>query len=195
MGIEIESTQRYSYVQGKHGLKFMLGIIMILILSNLLANYHNYLIVAPFTIAALGGIIYWKYRIYKLITAFEYVALNIYLIVFILSIFIPEVNTFKDSRYTLLFFSLFWLTTWLINKPIAFGFMRHDYRSDYTRTKLFNSMCGGLTFIWGMIFLIVAILSFSLIRSYSSLTYYLAVLGLYLSYYYPNSYIKGTIDK
>ncbi len=195
MGIEIESAQRYQYVQGKHGLKFMLAILMVLILSNLLANYHNYLIVAPLTLAAIGGIVYWKYRFYKLITVFEYVILGAYFVIFVLSIFIPEFNAFKDSRYTLSFFSVFWLVTWLINKPIAFGFMRHDYRTDYTRTKLFKSMCGGLTFIWGMIFFVVAILSFTLIRSYSSLSYYLAVLGLYLSYYYPNSYIKGTIDK
>ncbi len=195
MGIEIESTPRYQYVQGKHGLKFMLAIIMILILSNLLANYHNYLIVAPTTLVLLGGIIYWKYRIYKFITIFEYVTLGIYAIISILSIFIPELNTFKDSRYTLLFFAMFWLMTWLINIPIAFNYIKYDYRTDYTRTKLFKSMCGGLTFIWGMIFLIVALLSFSLIRSYSSLSYYLAILGLYLTYYYPNSYIKGTIDK
>ncbi len=195
MGIEIESAQRYKFVQGKHGLKFMLAIIMVLILSNLLANYHNYLIIAPLTIVVLGGIIYWKYRIYKVINILEYLTIGLYVVILLLSIFIPEVNTIKDSTYTLLFFSIFWLGTWLFNKPVAFSYMRHDYRLDYTRTKLFKSMCGGLTFIWGMIFFIVAILSISLTRSYSSLSYYLAILGLYLTYYYPNSYIKGTIDK
>ncbi|MCK5762034.1 MAG: hypothetical protein KAH16_03955, partial [Candidatus Izimaplasma sp.] len=195
MGIEIESTQRYKFVQGKHGLKFMLGIIMILILSNLFGNYHNLIIIAPITFALLGGLIYWKYRIYDVITVFEYLIIAIYFILSILSIFIPELNTFKDSRYTLIFFSAFWLVTWIISKPTAFGYIRHDYRTDYTRTKLFNSMCGGLTFIWGMIFLIIAASSFILIRSYASLTYYLAIFGLFLTYYYPNSYIKGTIDK
>ena len=195
MGIEIESSQRYKFVQGKLGLKFMLAIIMVLVLSNLLANYHNYLIIAPITIVFLTGIIYWKYRIYKLITAFEYIIIGLYFVILILSIFIPAVNTYKDSTYTLLFFSIFWLGTWLVNKPIAFSYMRHDYRLDYTRTKLFKSMCGGLTFIWGMIFLIIAILSISMITSYSSLSYYLAILGLYLTYSYPNSYIKGSIDK
>jgi hypothetical protein len=195
MGIEIESTQRYSYVQGKYGLKFMLAILMVITLSNLLANYHNYIIVAPATFVFLAGIIYWKYRIYKIISVFEYVIVSIYFILFILSIFIPELNTFKDSRYTLLFFSIFWLFTWLINKPVAFLFIRHDYRPDYTRTKLFKSMCGGLTFIWGMIFLVITISSIVLDRSFSSLTYYLAILGLFLTYFYPNSYVKGTIDK
>ncbi len=195
MGIEIESAQRYTYVQGKHGLKFMLAIMMVLILSNLLANYHNYLIIAPVTVVVLSGILYWKYRIYKLITIFEYTTVGLYFIIFSLSIFLPIVNTFKDSTFTLLFFAFFWLGTWLINKPVVFSYMRHDYRIDYTRTKLFKSMCGGLTFIWGMIFLIVAILSIFFNRSYSSLSYYLAILGLYLTYYYPNSYIKGTIDK
>jgi prolycopene isomerase len=195
MGIEIESSQRFKYVQGKHGLKFMLGIIMVLILSNLLANYHNYLIVAPTTIVALAGIIYWKYRIFKVITIFEYLTVGLYFTILMLSIFIPAINTYKDSTYTLLFFTVFWLGAWLINKPVAYSYMRHDYRRDYIRTKLFKSMCGGLTFIWGMIFFIIAILSISMIRSYSSLSYYLAILGLYLTYYYPNSYIKGSIDK
>jgi len=195
MGIEIESAQRYEYVQGKLGLKFMLALLMVLVISNLLSNYHNYLITAPITLVIIAGIIYWKYRIYKLPTIFEYVIVGVYFIIFILSIFIPEVNTYKDSVYTLLFFSIFWLGSWLISKPTAFEYIRHDYRTDYTRTKLFKSMCGGLTFIWGMIFLIIAILSFTLIRSYSSLSYYLAIIGLYLTYYYPNSYIKGTIDK
>jgi len=195
MGIEIESTQRYSHVQGKYGLKFMLAILMVITLSNLLANYHNYIIVAPITFVLLAGIVFWKYRIYKLVNVFEYIIVSLYLILFILSIFIPELNTFKDSRYTLLFFSVLWLFTWLINKPVAFIFIRHDYRPDYTRTKLFKSMCGGLTFIWGMIFLIITIASLVLIKSYSSLTYYLAILGLFLTYFYPNSYIKGTINK
>ncbi len=195
MGIEIESLPRYKFVQGKHGLKFMLAIIMTLVLSNLLANYHEYLIVAPATIVVLSGIIYWKYRMYKVITLFEYLIVGLYLVIFGLSIFIPEVNNYKDSTYTLLFFTVYWLSTWLMSKPVAFSYMRHDYRADYTRTKLFISMCGGLTFIWGMIFFIIAILSISLIRSYSSLSYYLAILGLYLTYYYPNSYIKGSIDK
>ena len=103
MGIEIESLQRYKYVQGKHGLKFMLAIIMVLILSNLLANYHNYVIVAPLTLVSLVGIIYWKYTFYKLITVFEYLITSMYFILSITSIFIVEVNTFKDSSYTLLF--------------------------------------------------------------------------------------------
>ncbi|MCK5762412.1 MAG: hypothetical protein KAH16_05900, partial [Candidatus Izimaplasma sp.] len=195
MGIEIESSQRYKYVQGKHGLKFMLAIIMVLILSNLLANYHNYLIIAPITIVALAGVIYWKYRIYKVITIFEYLTVGLYFVILMLSIFIPEVNTYKDSTYTLLFFTVFWLGAWTINIPVAYSYMRHDYRRDYIRTKLFKSMCGGLTFIWGIIFLIIAILSIYVSRSYSSLSYYLAIFGLYLTYYYPNSYIKGTIDK
>ncbi len=195
MGIEIEGTERYLHVQGKHGLEFMLGILMVLILSNLLANYHNYLVVAPITFLSLSGLVYWKYRIYRLVTVFEIAIIVLYFTLFILSLFIPELNVFKDSKYTLLFLSLVWLTTWLISKPIAFDYIRHDYRADYTRTKLFKSMCGGLTFIWGMIFLIIAVLSFTIIRSYSSLSYYLAILGLYLTYFYPNSYIKGTIDK
>ena len=195
MGIEIEIATRYKFVQGKHGLKFMLAILMVLILSNLLANYHNYIVVAPVTVVALVGIIYWKYHIYKIVTTFEYLTIGLYFIIMILSIFVPYINTFKNSTFTLLFFSVFLLATWLISKPIAFSYVRHDYRLDYTRTRLFKSMCGGLTFIWGMIFFIIAILSIYMIRSYSSLSYYLAILGLYLTYYYPNSYIKGTIDK
>jgi len=195
MGIEIESAQRYKYVQGKQGLKFMLAIIGTLVLSNLLANYHNYLIVAPTTLVILGAIVYWKYHIYKLITVFEYFTIGLYFLIFSLSIFISELNTLKDSSYMLLIFSAYWLFTWVISKPVAFGYIRHDYRTDYTRTKLFKSMCGGLTFIWGTLFLIVAVISFNLIKSYSSLSYYLAILGIYLTYYYPNSYIKGTINK
>lgn len=195
MGIEIESAQRYKYVQGKHGIKFMLAILSLLLLSNLLANYHNYLIIAPATLVALGAILYVKYRVYRLITVFEYFLIGLYSLILIAAIIFPEFNEMKESKYTLLVLAVYMLTTWLIKRPIAFGYIRHDYRTDYTRTKLFINMCGGLTFIWGVIFLILAGLSFLPNRSYSSLAYYIGILGLALTFYYPTSYIKGNIDK
>ena len=195
MGIEIESAQKYEYIQGKYGIKFMLAIIGVLVLSNLLANYYNYVIIAPITFAALGVILYFKYKILNLIISFEIFVMSLYFTLAITSIFVSQLNKLHDSKYLVLLFATYWLVTWLINKPIAFGYVRHDYRTDYTRTKLFKSMAGGLTFIWGVIFLAIGGLSFIMVQSYAALTYYLAVIGLYLTYYYPNSYIKGTIDK
>jgi len=195
MGIEIESAQKYTFVQGKYGIKFMLAFLGVLVISNLLANFHNYIIVAPITFVVLGGILYYKYKILKLINLFEIVFTSLYLVIAIISIFVAPLNELRDSKYMILMLAVFWLVSWLINRPIALSYVRHDYRTDYTRTKLFKSMAGGLTFIWGVIFLSIAGLSFLLILSYATLTYYLAVLGMYLTYYYPNSYIKGTIDK
>ena len=195
MGIEIENNQKYEYIQGKYGLKFMLAIIGVLVLSNLLANYHNYIIIAPITLLVLGVILYFKRKTLKRFNPFEIFVMTLYFVISITSIFVSELNELQDSKYMILLFAIYWLVTWLINKPIAFGYVKHDYRTDYTRTKLFKAMAGGLTFIWGVIFLIIAGLSFTMIQSYAALTYYLAVIGLYLTYYYPNSYIKGTIDK
>lgn len=195
MGIEIESAQKYKYTQGKYGIKFMLAIIGVLVLSNLLANYHNYIIVAPITLLALGTILYFKYKILKLFLTFEIFIMSLYFVIGVTSIFVPYLNELHDSKYMILVLSVYWLVTWLVSKPIAFGYVRHDYRTDYTRTRLFKSMSGGLTFIWGVIFLVIAALSFTVDKSYATLTYYLAVIGLYLTYYYPNSYIKGSIDK
>jgi prolycopene isomerase len=195
MGIEIESAQKYEYKQGKYGIKFMLAIIGVLVLSNLLGNYNNYVIVAPITFGVLGIILYFKYRILNLLIPFEIFIMSLYFVIAITSIFVSELNELHDSKYMILLFATYWLITWLINKPIAFGYIRHDYRTDYTRTKLFKSMAGGLTFIWGVMFLTIGLLSFTMIQSYATLTYYLAVIGLYLTYYYPNSYIKGTIEK
>lgn len=195
MGEEIEQTQKYSFVQGKYGIKFMLAFIGVIVMSNLLANYHNYLIVAPITFVLLGSLLFAKYKILGSISLFGVFSTTLYFVISITSIFVQELNVLKESKYTLLIFSLFWLLTWLINRPIAFGYVKYDYRTDYTRTKLFKSMTGGLTFIWGVIFLVIAVLSFTIPRSFSSLSYYLAILGLYLTYYYPNSYIKGFIDK
>ena len=173
----------------------MLAFIGVLVLSNLLANYHNYVIIAPVTLLALGTILYFKYKILKLFLSFEIFIMSLYFIIGVTSIFVSGLNELHDSRYMVLVLSVYWLITWLINKPIAFGYIRHDYRTDYTRTRLFKSMSGGLTFIWGVIFLVIAALSFTVDKSYATLTYYLAVIGLYLTYYYPNSYIKGSIDK
>lgn len=195
MGIEIETAQRYTFVQGKYGIKFMLAFLGVLVLSNLLANYHNYLIVAPITFVLLGSILIYKYKKLKLINLFEIMFTSLYLVIAITSIFVAPLNELKDSKYMILILAIYWLFSWLVNKPIAFAYIRHDYRTDYTRTKFFKSMAGGLTFIWGVVFLAIAGLSFSLTQSFAALTYYLAVLGLYLTYYYPNSYIKGTIDK
>lgn len=194
MGIEVEELSNFGYVPGQWGLKTIVAILGVLLLSNLLANYHPYTIVAPLTIAALGGIGYFKYRILKYISVFEYVSGGVYALLLIFSLIFPKINNYEDSRYTTLFFALYLIVTWLINKPVMFGFIKYDYRTDYTRTKLFKKMSGGLTFIWGFIFFTISILSFSVITSYSSLAYYLVVLGLYLMYYYPNSYIKGNIE-
>lgn len=194
MGIEVQEMATFSYHQGQWGMKSIIAILGVLLLSNLLANYHPYLIIAPSTLAALGGITYYKYRKLKYISVFEYVSLGIYFLLLVGSIFFKELNTMEDSRYTTLFFAVYLLFTWLINKPVLFGFIKYDYRTDYTRTKLFLKMSGGLTFIWGFIFLTISLLTFTTISSYSSLAYYLSVLGLYLMYYYPNSYIKGTIE-
>ena len=194
MGIEVEEMSTFSYIPGQWGMKFAVVIIGILLLSNLLANYHPYLIIGPSTIACLLAVGYYKYRKLGYISIFEYVSGGLYFVLTIVSLFVKELNTFEDSRYTTLFFALYLLITWLINRPVLFGFIKYDYRTDYTRTKLFKKMSGGLTFIWGFIFLTISLLSFTVITSYSSLAYYLVVFGLYLMYYYPDSYIKGNIE-
>lgn len=194
MGIEITKPNSYKYVKGGWGNKVFLLQMSMLLLSNLLANYHNNIYLAPITLALFGATVYFKYRIVDKISIFEYVVLGLYFVISILSIFIPAVNYVKDARYTLILFTMYFLITWLINRPVALYFIRHDYRTDYTRTKLFTKMSGGLTFIWGVTFLILTATDFLLPRSYASLTYYIIALSLYLSFYYPSSYIKGYID-
>ena len=194
MGIEIAKPITYKYVKGSWGNKVMLLQLAMLLLSNLLANYHYNLIIAPITLALFGVTVYIKYRLLGKISVFEYFVLGLYFVIGVLAIFIPEVNNLKDSKYTLILFTLYLLVTWLINFPVAYYYIRHDYRTDYTRTKLFKKMSGGLTFIWGVTFLILTATDFILPRSYASLTYYIIALSLYLSFYYPSSYIKGYID-
>lgn len=194
MGIEITKPNTYSYVGGKWGIKILLLQLSALLLSNLLANYHLNIILAPITIVVFGSLVFFKHKMLKKISFFEIFVLGLYFIIFMLSIFIQEINYMKDSRYTLIIFMVYLLGTWLINKPIAYDYIKHDYRTDYTRTKLFMKMSGGLTFIWGVTFLILAAADFLLSRSYASLLYYLIAASLYLSFYYPSSYIKGYID-
>ena len=194
MGIEITKPNIYKYVKGGWGNKIFLLQLSMLLLSNLLANYHNNIYLAPITLALFGATVYLKYRVLNNISIFEYAVMGLYFVISVLSIFIPEINYLKDARYTLILFTGYLLVTWLINKPVALYYIRHDYRTDYTRTKLFTKMSGGLTFIWGVTFLILTATDFLLTRSYASLTYYIVALSLYLSFYYPSSYIKGYID-
>jgi phytoene dehydrogenase-like protein len=191
MGIKITKPNRYDFVQGTWGIKIMLLQLSILLLSNLLANYHLYIYLAPITLALFGATVYLKYRLIAKITVFEYFVMGLYFVLSIVSIFVPALNSLKDSTYTLLIFTLYFLGTWLFNSPIAFGYVRHDYRTDYTRTKLFTKMTGGLTFIWGVTFLLVLIATVALERSFASLSYYIVPLSLYLSFYYPSNYIRG----
>ena len=165
-----------------------------LLLSNLLANYHFNLIIGPVTLLLFGATVYFKNRILGRISVFEYFVMSLYFVLSVLSIFIPEVNNVKDAKYTLIIFTVYLLFTWLINYPVALYYIRHDFRTDYTRTKLFKKMSGGLTFIWGVTFLILTATDFLIARSFASLTYYIVALSLYLSIYYPTSYIKGYID-
>ncbi|MEC9484712.1 MAG: NAD(P)-binding protein [Candidatus Izemoplasma sp.] len=191
MGIVISKPDRYKYVPGRWGLKIMLAQLSIVFLSNLLGNYHLYIYLAPLTLLAFGSTVYYKYRKLDKITLFEYVVMGIYLLLSVISIFIEEVNYLKDSSYTLMFFTVYFIGTWLINYPIALGYIRHDYRIDYTRTKLFQMMSGGLTFIWGVTFLVVLVADLMIDQSYAALFYYLVPLALYLSFYYPSNYIRG----
>ncbi len=194
MGIELTKPSTYDYVSGKWGIKIFIAQLSFLLLSNLLSNYHYNLIIAPATLLGFGGLVYFKYRILKHISIFEYSVLGLYFVIGILSIFIPEINNLKDAKYTLSLLTLYFLVTWLINYPLAFQYIRHDYRADYTRTKLFLKMSGGLTFIWAVAYLVILSMDFLMSRSYASLGYYLVALSLYLSFYYPSSYIKGYID-
>ncbi len=195
MGIEEKgSDDPYVYKPGQYGMRYFLAMMFVLVLSNLLANYHNYVIVAPITLVLLGGLSYLKFQTLRYISVFEIVSMSLYFVLLVVSIFVPQLNTFQNSRYTTLFYALYFLGAWIINVPILFGFIKYDYRTDYTRTKLFKKMAGGLTFIWGFFFAVVTLLSFRMIQSYSSLAYYLAFFVLYLMYYYPTSYIKGNIE-
>jgi phytoene dehydrogenase-like protein len=194
MGIEITKPTTYTYVQGKWGNKIFLFEMGVILLSNLLSNYHPYIYLAPITLSVFGIGVYVKHRLLKHVSLFEYIVLGVYAILSILSIFIPEINAIKDDKYTLGFFTSYLLLTWLINRPIAFTYIRHDYRTDYTRTKLFTKMSGGLSFVWVVTFIVILSMDFRLIQSYSSLGYYLVPIAMYLSLYYPSSYISGYID-
>ncbi len=194
MGIEITKPNIYKYVKGGWGNKILLLQMSMLLLANLLANYHNNIYLAPITLALFGASVYLKYRLLNNVSMFEYSVMGLYFLISVLSIFVPDINYVKDAKYTLILFTSYLLITWLINRPVAFYYIRHDYRTDYTRTKLFTKMSGGLTFIWGVTFLILTATDFLLPRSYASLTYYIIALSLYLSFYYPSSYIKGYID-
>ena len=195
MGIEEKGREeKYTYTPGQYGMRYFLALFAVLVLSNLLANYHNYLIVAPISLVLIGIISYLKFRKLNYISWFDIVCLSLYFVLSIVSIFVTQLNTLQDSSYTTLFFALVLLISWLANKPILFGYIKYDYRTDYTRTRLFKQMAGGLTFIWGFFFAVVSVMSFTMITSYSSLSYYLSVFALYLMYYYPTSYIKGNIE-
>lgn len=195
MGIEAHKVTTYRYRSGRWGILSAGAVFSVLLLSNLLANYHPYMIIAPSTIGLLLVVGYIKYRLLKYVSVFEMVSVGLYSLLLAASILYEEVNTFEDSRYTTAFFALYLLMSWLINKPVIFGFIKYDYRSDYTRTKLFKKMASGLTFIWGFVFLIISGMNFAYPSTYSSLAYYLVVLGIYLMYYYPTTYIKGNIVK
>lgn len=195
MGIQITKPTTYKYLKGMWGTKIFLAQMAILLISNLLSNYHNTLIIAPATVLLFAGTVYLKYRLLEKVCVFEYFVLGLYFILGILSIFIPSLNTMKDAKLTLGIFTVYFLITWLANIPVAYGYIRHDYRTDYTRTKVFKKVSGGLTFIWGVTFLLVLLADFNMARSYASLLYYILPLSLYLSLYYPNSYIRGYISK
>ncbi len=194
MGIRITKPVTYKYVKGMWGTKLLMLQMAILLVSNLLSNYHYNLIIAPATLVLFGLTVYLKKKLLGKMCVFEYVVLGLYFVIGVLSIFIPEINGMKDAKIVLGIFSAYLIITWLFNVPTALDYIKHDYRTDYTRTKLFKKMSGGLTFIWGVVFLLLLIADFGLIRSYASLAYYILPLALYASLYYPSSYIRGYIS-
>ncbi|MFK5882760.1 MAG: hypothetical protein QM489_00230 [Candidatus Izemoplasma sp.] len=194
-GQKVFKSPKYSYIQGRQGIKYMLGVISVWALFLLASNFVDYLIISPIFLIGLGVLTYFKYRTLKAINVFDYFSIGVMLAVFIVSIFVSDFNKLHNSFYGEIVISLYWLGTWIINKPVAFDYTKFDYRTDYTTTKLFKTMSGGLTFIWGGLFLIIAGTNVLTGQEYSALGYYLIIFGYYLTYFYPNLYIKGNINK
>lgn len=194
-GQKVFKNPKYSFVQGRQGIKYMLGIITAWALFLLISNFVDYLIIAPLFLVLFGVIVYFKYKALKVINVFDYFSLGVTLIVLIVSIFVPELNKLHNSIYGDLLISGYWLATWIINRPVAFYYIKHDHRTDYTTTRLFKTMAGGMTFIWGGLFLIIAGINWLTASEFSTLGYYLIIVGYFLTYFYPNSYIKGNINK
>lgn len=200
MGIESQSAKNYSYVHGKYGMKFMIAQFIIIMLANLGANYIEYAFLAPVVLVLLVSSVIWKYKKLKHISLFEYGTIFVYAVLSILGILsifdllISNIEGVIESKYTLLLFSGYLLATWLINKPIVFKFFRYDYRTDYTKTKLFQKTCGGITFLWGVLFFAISLFSFVLPSNYTMLSYYLVIFGIFFTYYYPKYYVESNID-
>lgn len=201
MGIESDTAIDYEYIHGKYGMKFMIAQFIIIMLANLAANYLPYAFLAPSVLLLFGGTMFWKYKLLKQITIFEYTTLSVFGVLSILGIFsifdlvINNIEKIIESKYILLGFSIYLLATWFVNKPIAFGFFKFDFRTDYTKTKLFQKTCGGVTFLWGILFFVISLLSFALPINYVMLSYYLVIFGIFFTYFYPKYYVQSNIDK
>ena len=200
MGIESQTEQKYNYIHGKYGMKFMLALFITIMISNLAANYISFSIISPITLVIFSSIAFWKYKKINYFSTFEYFTIGIYFVLTVFGIlslsgvFSQSIDYIFESKYILLIFAVYLLSTWFINKPTTFGFFRYDYRTDYTKTKLFQKSCGGVTFIWGIIFFTISLLSFIVPNNYAALSYYIVIFGIFFTYFYPRYYVESNID-
>lgn len=199
MGIETQSNDTYEYVKGRNGIKAMLSMFTLIAIANLLSNYIPYIYISSIFLLIFASLTYYKTKRFSKINSFEYFTISIYIVIFILSfigLFVKSVDQLLihyESKYNILIFSIFLLVTWIIDSPTVFEYLKYDYRTDYTRTTLFKKTCGGITFMWGTLFLLISLLSFTLPELYVSLNYYLVVFGIVFTIFYPKYYVESNI--
>lgn len=109
--------------------------------------------------------------------------------------FYTTFNNSKEPDFIFLGLGIVWLLSWLVGYPFIFGYIKNDYPIEFSNTRLFKIISGGLTFIWGLMFILMFVLNLILSLPFQLIAYYIIFLAIYLTTYYPKAYIKSYISK
>ena len=163
--------------------------------SALLMNYFSGIYILFPAFALLASVFGVKYYLTKEFFIYEWLILLGYFGLAMGSIWFDYINQPSQDQLILVPMSIILFGSVVLNKPIVFHYLKYDYTEEYIRTKLFTAITNGITFLWGIAYLIILFGPFFSGEEYVSVYYYFILMGMLLTYYYPSIYIKTSIKK
>ena len=137
----------------------------------------------------------YKYLKLKIYNYYEISIICIVFVLGVLSIFIREINFFKQDHILIAPVVFLLLLSVFSNKPLVKDVLQYDYSLEFVKTKLFLSISNGITFVWAFIFLSIVFGPFFAGERHISVLYYMIFLGFAITYYYPSIYVRTSIKK
>jgi hypothetical protein len=182
----------YEKNQKEYGMMFFYLTMFIFTMFAILSFYVPLTLLIPITVGLSLIKIGLQLKIVREITLFDGLLILLWMVWSVFS-WTGILMRWLNIETFLAFITLYWFLTWLIKKPIIYDYVYKDYRSDYAMTPFFNTMMGGLSFIWMLTLGVGFISTYYLEGVNQTIGFYTVLIAFYLTHRYPSMYVRSTI--